>query len=263
MRHGESWINCDRTLKKWHGGHRTSRTVNLPSRGVGLQSLQGRCRRFRERRIAIGTSGERFAGPRPELPRKFRDRIQDLLFLCCSHLLIVNDLVGSATLCPQAHYVLSSETCYRSLQNGRASGPLADFARKRRTQRRVNGLPHEPQCLSDPLIRDQTEKRRLLQLHRQALPECPIENGVTRLIHKLSKHDRVFIGEFRTGMKPKRAGNNSHRSYGDRHERNSNRCEPVSNSRSSPRNQGLRILFQPFEVGVEVGSARVPALPIL
>jgi hypothetical protein len=48
------------------------------------------------------------------------------------------------------------------------------------------------QCLLDGLIRDDSQERRLFELHRQSLAKRLIKDGISDLILKFGQNDRVF-----------------------------------------------------------------------
>ena len=52
---------------------------------------------------------------------------------------------------------------------------------------RVGAMAHQPQRLTDALIRDQAEERRLLQLHRQTLPQGVVEHRVAGGVHEIGE----------------------------------------------------------------------------
>src|SRR5271167_2084232 len=60
----------------------------------------------------------------------------------------------------------------------------------------------------DAIVGDEAQEGRLLELHSQTLPECPLKDGVARGVGKIGKHDRVFFTEDCRAMpeKPKCAG---------------------------------------------------------
>ena len=57
------------------------------------------------------------------------------------------------------------------------------------------GLAHERQGLRDALIRNQAQKRRLLQLRRKSLPQRAVKNGIAGGVGEVGQNDGVFFGE--------------------------------------------------------------------
>ena len=59
------------------------------------------------------------------------------------------------------------------------------------------GLRHQRQRLRDALIRNQAQKRRLLQLRRKPLPQRAVKNRIAGSVGEVGQNDRVFFGELR------------------------------------------------------------------
>ena len=78
---------------------------------------------------------------------------------------------------------------------GRTGGALADFAGQLAREPRVLGLRHQGQRLRHALIGEQVQKRRLLQLRRQPLPQRAVEHRIARGVREIGEHDGVFLGQ--------------------------------------------------------------------
>ena len=87
--------------------------------------------------------GQRFADSLPEFTGNLTQHIQNVFFFRCLRLLLIQDVPGAAVLCAQTQYVLASEAGDRAIQNGRASGSLADFLGELRSQPRIRRLAHQ------------------------------------------------------------------------------------------------------------------------
>ena len=145
--------------------------------------------------------GQRLAQPRPDLNRNPAQRIQDffLSFRLC--LLFREDLSGAAVPGAQPQNVLAAERCDRAFQNRGTAGSLADLAGDLRSEPRLGRPVHETQCLLDALVRDETEERRLFQLHRQPLAKRLVKDRIARLVLEIGQDNRVLRGEFRRPVK--------------------------------------------------------------
>src|SRR5208337_3228697 len=95
----------------------------------------------------------------------------------------------------QSEQVLRPDLRDGAIERRRAGGALADFASQLMRQPRFFGLGHQSQGLSDALIGKQIEKRRLLQLRRERLPQRAIKNLIARGVGEVGENDRVFVGE--------------------------------------------------------------------
>ena len=141
--------------------------------------------------------GERFADSRSEAARNLTECAQDLFLPRRLRLLVGEDVAGRAVLRAQSEDVLTAEARDRAFQDGGARGPHADVLRDLGSQPRIRRLVHQTQRSSDPFVGDEAEERRLLQLHRQSLPQRLVEHRIACLVGEIGEDDRVLVGEFR------------------------------------------------------------------
>ena len=140
--------------------------------------------------------GKRFADPGSEFTGNLTQGIQDVFFSCRLHLLLIEDVSGAAVLCAQPQYVLASETGNRAIQDGGASGSLADFPGDLRSQPRIRRLAHQTQRLLDTLVGDQAEERRLFQLYRQPLAKRSVKHRVAGRVREIGEDNGVLVRKF-------------------------------------------------------------------
>ncbi len=117
-----------------------------------------------ERRIVLLDSGERFADPHSEFAGDLTQDVQDVFFSWGLRLLFVEDVSRAAVLGAQPQYILAAEAGDRALQDGGASGSLADFLGDLRRQLRIRRLAHQRKRMPNTLIGEQAQERRLFQL---------------------------------------------------------------------------------------------------
>src|SRR6516165_7759144 len=103
--------------------------------------------------------------------------------------------------CPQGQKVLETNLGYRAFEDCRPAGSLADFPSNLWCELRIGRLFHHPERLLNFFFRHKAEKGRLFELHGQPLPECSIEDGVSRRVSAVGENDGALIGEFRSAMK--------------------------------------------------------------
>ena len=70
-----------------------------------------------------------------------------------------------------------------------------------RSQPRIFRLSHQSQRLLDLLVRNQAEKRRLLQLHGQSLAQRVVKHRIAGLVVEIGQDDGVLVGESGGAMK--------------------------------------------------------------
>src|SRR5208283_4332862 len=91
--------------------------------------------------------------------------------------------------------VLRANPGNRAFEYRRACGALADFASDPWSQSRIVWLTHHSQYVPDAVVRNQLQEGRLLELHRQALPERVVENGIAGHVREIGDHNRVFLSQ--------------------------------------------------------------------
>jgi hypothetical protein len=141
--------------------------------------------------------GERFSDSRSKTRGNLTERTQDLFFPWCLRLLVGEDVAGRAMLRAQAEDVLTAEHRDRSFQDGGAGGPDAHALRNVGRQSRIRRLVHQWQRSADAVVRDEAEKRRLLELDREPLPQRVVEHWIAGRVGELGKYDCVLVGERR------------------------------------------------------------------
>ena len=139
---------------------------------------------------------QRFSGSSPEPFCHLGERLEDVLFSCCSRLLLSQNISGSAIPCLQAQRVLASEACDRALHDRHARCPLADFGRHIGRELRTRGPAHQAERLAHARVGKQRQTRGILQLHSQDLAQRAIEDGVACRIRELRQNDRALVREF-------------------------------------------------------------------
>src|SRR5205814_1688485 len=72
-------------------------------------------------------------------------------------------------------------------------GSLTKFLRNFRSQPRIFRLTHQWQHLPDSRLRDQAEKRRLLELDSQPLAQRVVEHWIASLIVEICEDDSVLV----------------------------------------------------------------------
>src|SRR6516165_2532012 len=97
--------------------------------------------------------------------------LQDPFLSFCLCLLFRQDLSRAAVSGAQPQNVLAAESCDGTFQHRGTAGSLANLAGDLRRKPRLGRPVHETEYLLRSLVRDETEERRLLQLHRQSLAE--------------------------------------------------------------------------------------------
>src|SRR6185503_1660714 len=92
----------------------------------------------------------------------------------------------------------------------------------------VSRTIHETQRLSDTLIGEDIQERRLLQLGGQPLLQCSIEHGVACRISEVCQDERVFLTQCGTGSRfevpEDSGGNRNHSNYSERYQRSTPVC---------------------------------------
>ena len=141
--------------------------------------------------------GERFAHSRPEPARNLTQCAEDIFLSCRLRLLVGENVAGGAVRRAQSEDVLTAEARDRSFQHGGAPCPDAHALRNVGSQSRIRRLVHQWQRSSDALLRDQAEERRLLELHRESLPQRFVEHRIAGRVGELGEHDRVLVGQRR------------------------------------------------------------------
>jgi len=84
------------------------------------------------------------------------------------------------------------------LQNAACS--LANFPGNFRSESYVGRPTHHAQRLPDLILGNEAEKGRLLELHRQALPQRAVEDRIARRVLKIGEDNSVFVGQHRRAM---------------------------------------------------------------
>ena len=77
------------------------------------------------------------------------------------------------------------------------AGSLADLPRDLRREPRLGRPIHETQYLLGLLVRNESEKRGLFQLHGQPLPKRLVKDRIARLVFEFGQDNRVLRREFR------------------------------------------------------------------
>jgi hypothetical protein len=138
--------------------------------------------------------GRRLAEPRSELAGYLSQRIQNVFFPGSLHLLIGDDLPGIAVSGTQSQDILAAQCCNRSLQDGAASScTLADLPRQLRSNPDIGRLTHKVKSMMNTFLRDKNNGWRLLQLHRQPLPQGFIEHRIARGIREVRDQNRALL----------------------------------------------------------------------
>ena len=83
---------------------------------------------------------------------------------------------------------------------GGAGGALADLAGQLAGEPRIFGLGHQRQRLRHALVRKQVQKRRLLQLRRQPLPQRAVEDRIAGGVGEVGEDDGVLLGQAVRGL---------------------------------------------------------------
>ena len=124
---------------------------------------------------------QRFADASPEFLGDLAEGSQNIFFSRGLCLLLVEDVFAAAALRTQPQDVLVSQACNGALQHGSASGTFTNLASHLGRKRRIGRtLPINPSGVPDSLIRNKTQKRRLLQLHGHALPQRSVKHRIAR-----------------------------------------------------------------------------------
>ena len=100
-------------------------------------------------------------------------------------------IAGRAVKCAQRYQVLGPKLCDDAIDRGRATRALAYLCRQLRADWRILWFSHQHQCLSDSLIRQKIQKRRLLQLRGQCLTERGVKHSIAGAVGKISQHNRI------------------------------------------------------------------------
>ena len=92
---------------------------------------------------------------------------------------------------------LAAKRRNRSLQDRRTARPNAHDPRNVGGQSCICRLVHQSQRSANAIVGDQTEERRLLELHREALSQRFVEHRIAGRVGELGEHDAVLVGELR------------------------------------------------------------------
>ena len=107
-------------------------------------------------------------------------RVQHLLFLCGLGLLSRQRFPCPAVHCVQSNHIAATQTRNRARDYGLAPCSLAEVLRDIRRETLVRRPPHQPQGRPHLLVGKNIQKRRLLEIGRQALFECVVEDCIAR-----------------------------------------------------------------------------------
>ena len=95
--------------------------------------------------------------------------------------------------------VLRANLRNRTLEDGGAPRPLAEFPRNLRCEFCIRLLAHQLQGLLDLLVGDNAEEGRLFQLHGKPLPQRAVKNRVAGRVREIGEDDRVLVRQ-RVGL---------------------------------------------------------------
>src|SRR5208283_1519795 len=141
--------------------------------------------------------GKRFTDAGPEFTGNLTEGIQYIFFSRSLYLFLSKNVSSAAVLGAQPQHVLAPETRNRTIEHGRAAGPLADFPGDLWGKSRIGWLAHETQCLLDALVRNEAEEGRLFQLDCQTPTKRLVKHRVAGRVDEVGEHNRVLVGEFR------------------------------------------------------------------
>ncbi len=196
MRHRELRIDCDGVLEVRNRCRRTMREQSDLRRTIRLQGFQRRRGCLLQRCRVLLDAGQRLTEPLSHLNRNPTQRLQNSFLPFCLCLLFRHDVSRSAVSGAQPQNVLAAEHCDGAFQNRGTTGSLTDLAGDLRSKPRLGRPVHETEYLLRSLVRDETEERRLFQLHRQSLAERLVKYRIACLVLKLSQDHRILRGEF-------------------------------------------------------------------
>jgi hypothetical protein len=191
IRHGEARIQCAGAFVKRQSRSAALRSVNHPSLAVHFQSFERGRGHFKERVRVFPHRRGRLAGPGSEIAGHLAQGVQDQFFLPGLCLRFEQHISPTAARRAQPQHVLVSERRDRAFQDRGASGSLTDLPGDFWSESRICGPAHQKQRPLDPLLGNQAQERRLLQLHRQGLPKRTVEDGIGGLIFEFGEDNRV------------------------------------------------------------------------
>ena len=95
---------------------------------------------------------------------RFTQRLQNLILAVGSDLLLCQQVAAVAVDCLQPQYILATQGRDRTFDGGRAGGALADLACYFKREPGILGLGHQGERLRNALVRQEVQKRGLLEL---------------------------------------------------------------------------------------------------
>ena len=195
MGHRELGIELNRAFEQGHGRFVAFDVFGLQSQTVGLQRLERWGRRLLNRCVVPSRSSgaiHRACGAARQPP--YRAPSEPAPFLLPSAApSTAHRRCGSSPRRGRGRSCSPARD--RAADDGRAFRALADFLINRRRDACTLRLPHQAQGLAQALVRHQAEERRLLELDRQCLFQCAVEDAVTGRVDEVGQDDRVLVGE--------------------------------------------------------------------
>ncbi len=122
-------------------------------------------------------------------------RIQHLFFLRRFDLLGRNGVAILTIHGIQIDHVVATQRINVAGQHSFDALALAQFTRHCTGQAFFGRPAHKAHCFRNLRFRNQIEEGGFVQLHRQRLLKCSVEDRVASCIHKIGKQNGVFLGQ--------------------------------------------------------------------
>ena len=138
------------------------------------------------------------------------ERIQHIFFSIRLSLLACERIAGSDVRRFQSDHILASNAVDAAVQHGLDAIALTDFAADVAGDAVVWAAAHKLQRLSDLLIREDIQIRRLPEIDRQRFLKRAIEDRIGCGVDEIGNQDRIFFRQRVSALKKDKADAGSH-----------------------------------------------------
>ena len=194
--HRKIRVEADGSLEEGYGSDIVSFSHHgLSSQAVGLEGIKRRRGGFFNRRIVLLHRAERFAELTTQLCCCLRRVLSKLAPYPCRDFLLGEGFSAATVHRFETQDILAPKSCNRAVEHSRTPCPLTNLSGNVQRESHIRRLTHKPKRLLDALVRNETEERRLFELHGQPLPESPVEYRVARCVREIGQDNGVLLSQ--------------------------------------------------------------------